>query len=220
MQQPKVLPKAPGLEFVLAAASGVAVVTLQSRQAPMESTLAVPIAYLLVAALLLRADLASAAARTYLLCFLAGLTGLATEGRSLLAMAREVVENSVDPGPVSYAPLLIEAADLLPHLLKPLILGVGLYAACSVFEVEERRAPSIEASSWQKLEAWLKSSGAPDQLRGYLEALHTRAGAILTACEGTGHRLSDIATQLEAVGEAAERSTTGLLRTGASAERL
>ena len=189
------LPPVPGLDCAFVLLSAFLLVVLQVNGATHALILAVPVAYLFVSTIFAGSDLPSAAGRTYLLCFFAGLLGLSLRGTELLHSLAEKMEShsfSTEAMPA----LLQSAAGLLPYLVGPLMLGITLYAACSVYEHLPIESHNQAKPLLEKLNEWFQASGAPEELRQYLIDLNQHMQDLGGSCGNVAQQFAETDTEL------------------------
>lgn len=207
------------LDFFFVLNAAFFVIFVQGMGGPLFLSLAFPVLYLLAAKFLARVDLPSAAGRAYLLCFLAGLVGLAVHLYSLLGlMQMGVGGNSMQQ---SLPLVLSEAVDAVPYLVGPLILGVTLYTACSVFERTTSARESVQVTPiLEKLNEWFANSEIPEELRDYLADMHERVSHVRQECQGMAEAFSAAESNLARLSQTARQANDSLGGVNGSAERL
>lgn len=190
----------PFREFllVLACAAGLAFITCGDFQddETLVISLAIPIAYVVGAKLLAGARLADAAGRAYLLCFFTGLLGLGVAADALLG---DVSLRLQDPTqrPEDLIPQLIWLVrGLAPHFLAPMLSGICLYTACSVFDNEQQHRPN---QAWTKFEQWLATSDAPSAVQQFLKSTEQQAVRLQQQFENVCSQLESTNDQVSAV---------------------
>lgn len=231
MSQKAKQPRIAGLDFVFVLISAVAVVKLQSSDSSHTWALAVPVVYLILSKVLTGADLPSAAGRAYLLCFVAGMAGLVAQVSELMWSLRAQIENqsssaiaasAISAGPVGemYPWLLQAAADLLANLAAPLMLGIGLYAACSVFELASANSEQQVKPILDKLNEWFEASGTPEELRQYVIDMHQRMNDLQQGCAATATQFSAAEKGLSLMTNAAAQTNSTLNQVCSNSTRL
>jgi hypothetical protein len=96
--------------------------------------LLVPIAYTILSSLVARNNLAVAASRAYLMCFM---LAICTGGESvarLISQCSSVLAAPEESNVKQTVELLENAAELIPCFMLPVVVGIGIYTICSVFE--------------------------------------------------------------------------------------
>jgi len=211
--------RVPGLDFLLVIVAAILLVMLQIEGATHAQVLSVPVVYLFLSKLMAGSDLPTAAGRAYLLCFLAGLLGLSLRGSELLHSLSEQMESrslSAEAIPA----LLQSTAGLLPHLVGPLMLGVTLYAACSVYEGLPIESHSQAKPLLEKLNEWFQASGTPEELRQYVIDLHQHMQDLGGSCGNVAQQFAETDTELTQLVSATTKANTQLSQMTSSASGL
>jgi methyl-accepting chemotaxis protein len=162
-------PRRTRLDFVLVLLAAFSLVVLHSQPRSTNNlllVLATPVLYLIISKLTTNGDLPSTAARSYLLCFQAGITGIILHGREALQAFKEQLTTDAVRSKLN-AELITLVGELTPYLLGPLAIGIALYTASSVFEFTASNATHF-GSALDKLAQWLSESQAPEELKSYL----------------------------------------------------
>lgn len=213
------VPRRAKLDFVLVLISAISLVVLQSQPRNSNNLLLVlstPVLYLIVSKLSTNGDLPSTAARSYLLCFLAGITGLILHGKNALQAIKEQLGTTDAVSPKLNSDLIALIGDLTPYLLGPLAVGVALYTASSVFELTGSTSNN-HASALEKLGQWLNESQTPEDLRKYLFQMVQQFDHLQIGCKALGDQAVSTEQQMKGMQASLQHCQSSLADVASSA---
>ena len=173
--------------------------------------LLVPIAYTVLSSLITRNNVAVASSRAYLMCFiLAVCTGGDSVSR-LILRSTSLLESTSEKSGEEAVFLLYHAADLIPFLTLPMVVGIGIYLVSSVFEHQAVKTSTTSSASATSQPA--HTSATVENVLAIQESYHGLAHTIQsvnTAVAQWNERFQSSSKAIEKLSDNANKASANL----------
>ena len=180
----------------------------------------VPIAYTVLSSLIARNNLAVAASRAYLMCFM---LAICTGGSSVIQLIEQCSSVLTEPAESNLhtVALLDNAAELIPCFVLPIVFGIGIYTISSVFE-HLSPADSTKSNSLKSTIAQVdgKTSSVPSVPVETIEAIHASYKSLAVTIQSVNQAVAQWNDRFASSNKALEKLSDNANKASENLERM